>query len=1141
MQPSGPSVEMPRFVNPTGSSLPIKPPFSFAGMTARVFPLRANIDSLQRFVDNLLNFIPAEVGRFRVPTPYVYLMMLDYGKLALEATNLGWLAQKEIMFCVPLEWYKVVDGRWVFNDWATVAPFIYVDDDLSMGLGRTVYGWPKTIATLTPTIAAWMENPVAQVTQATVSTMVFPKLYYGRKLEEHVFLQVERAPPISSFRIPPDVASPIAPWVIASNLAEAATGLGRDVVGLLRGLGIVPMNDGSSAANSMAMAGQMAQSAFPLRPNLSANTLNLKQFRRSNHPERYGFQALTNGPMRLTSFNRMGVLGQERVLFGDLSGGYSIKLHQWPSLPIVDALGLQVARRWIGADVAGAEGIGIVELKPVLPFWYDVNMEYLGGSNLVRRDDDGVWHEDSTGRRFEPARDDGKVSTEELRFNTTLSSTIDSVAGPFVFTEASIRVLPLLASREKLERLLDAYLNEPLTSVDRGTARERFTLWSADTDVAYVYLTVTNIGGVTSTRNNIGDWADFELAFLVPVKHEREVRSGEWELLGVGLVPAFTFVDNTIAATARSEVLGIPTTRANFVKPESVWMDAGRTISGARQQLLEMHAEVLPVIGEGQQSQMRKLVELVQGAPGENVGEAEWRVSADEWCALLRKELERKKGVEANAGTNRRLQNLLALALELLGNRQSFALYTMKQFRDVGDPDRACYQSVVRVPRSFTNVYDVREIEEPLIVRLYEFPTQPIVEALGLVGQNVSATDTAITWELQPVRPFTLRVTMEEGLGERILHHTADGRWRGPDKNDDDPTKSYLDEEENIKVGRLLVAQLDEGDPRRMAEVAYEFSLQPDRRQDRLRLAEAKAAIERIDPQLVVEMILSREWGNFDENAHWRQGRRELVVRHANALAGISPDRLPEVEKAFFTDALSQAGYQFQSLSYGGTKTLASYAEAMIGKLTTLIELTAAMDSCWNRLDEYGVWRNVGPPPFLTRPSEREIVKKILEGTRDLLDALTELGAEKLIGDAPAPEIRAEHRVAANMSAFQEIRANEPIKGLGKRIADALDGKASQVEVLEQVWHAGASILELATLARQRSGIQRETLFTLLSGASEKPDFVVRRDAAGPERDRLFPLAESFDEDWYAGPAVAEASVGASKRSRKPGQRPAAE
>ena len=165
--------------------------------------------------------------------------------------------------------------------------------------------------------------------------------------------------------------------------------------------------------------------------------------------------------MQLTSFNRMGILGQERMLFGDVSGGYTIKLHQWPSLPIVETLGLEVSRRWIGG-----EEVGIVELEPVLPFWYDVNMEYLSGSNVVRRSDDGVWHEDSTGRRFEPARHGGKVAAEEKLFNTTLSSTIDSVAGPFVFTEASIRVLPLLATAGEADAV-------PRRVPQRATRRRR--------------------------------------------------------------------------------------------------------------------------------------------------------------------------------------------------------------------------------------------------------------------------------------------------------------------------------------------------------------------------------------------------------------------------------------------------------------------------------------------------------------------------------------------------------------------------------------------------------------------------------------------------------------------------------------------
>src|SRR5205085_10397789 len=105
---------------------------------------------------------------------------------------------------------------------------------------------------------------------------------------------------------------------------------------------------------------------FPLRPNVLANTINLKQFRQSDEPDRFCYQALTNGPMRYTALNRAGLLGEERIMMGDLTGGFSIKLHEWPSLPIIDTLGLHVHRRWRGKEA------NIAELKPVAPMWYDV-------------------------------------------------------------------------------------------------------------------------------------------------------------------------------------------------------------------------------------------------------------------------------------------------------------------------------------------------------------------------------------------------------------------------------------------------------------------------------------------------------------------------------------------------------------------------------------------------------------------------------------------------------------------------------------------------------------------------------------------------------------------------------------------------
>ena len=93
-----------------------EPRVSFTGVTTRCFPLKASMNTLQDFCDNYLNF--PDDGRemkksqrnyFRPAMPYVYFQMINYGKMATESENLGWIAQNEVLFCVPLEWYKV-DG-----------------------------------------------------------------------------------------------------------------------------------------------------------------------------------------------------------------------------------------------------------------------------------------------------------------------------------------------------------------------------------------------------------------------------------------------------------------------------------------------------------------------------------------------------------------------------------------------------------------------------------------------------------------------------------------------------------------------------------------------------------------------------------------------------------------------------------------------------------------------------------------------------------------------------------------------------------------------------------------------------------------------------------------------------------------------
>jgi len=61
---------------------------------------------------------------------------------------------------------------------------------------------------------------------------------------------------------------------------------------------------------------------------------------------------------------------------------------------------------------------------------------------------------------------------------------------------------------------------------------------------------------------------------------------------------------------------------------------------------------------------------------------------------------------------------------------------------------------------------------------------------------------------------------------------------------------------------------------------------------------------------------------------------------------------------------------------------------------------------------------------------------------------------------------------------------------------------------------------EAVALARKYCNVQREALLNKLSRAFQKPDFCVRRDALGPDRDRLLPITLSWDEDWYSGKKI---------------------
>ena len=118
-------------------------------------------------------------------------MVLDYGSMSsasMHAQNVGWVAQHEVAFTVPLERWRKENGKLVFKDWACVSPFIFVDDEMSLTTGREVYGWPKVAGPVDASVSLWASHPLAGSRVFSFSTQVFPHVYAGKSEQARVLL-----------------------------------------------------------------------------------------------------------------------------------------------------------------------------------------------------------------------------------------------------------------------------------------------------------------------------------------------------------------------------------------------------------------------------------------------------------------------------------------------------------------------------------------------------------------------------------------------------------------------------------------------------------------------------------------------------------------------------------------------------------------------------------------------------------------------------------------------------------------------------------------------------------------------------------------------------------------------------------------
>jgi acetoacetate decarboxylase len=803
------------------STMQSKPPTRFDGVTTRVFPLRANMNRLSAFCEAYLNVAP-HVTRFRPAMPYVWLMAMDYGKMSVQAGNLGWVAQHEIAFAVPLEWHRP-DGS---VGQALVCPFIFVDDEMSLSTGRQVYGWPKTMAWLTPGVNPWISDPGARPPLMQMSTMVYPELYAGKRQEPRILLEIqERATPMFS-RVPFRVDGaldvvPRAAQAYLDMLGDFTQMMARPpILGWPRGRGMGALRDAQQLTQTL-------MDALTRTPTTSHITL--KQFRDAEKPMQICYQALIDSEMRVERFNGGGLLGEARLAAGDPSGGHRILLRRYPAEPIVESLGLEVT------EEIAIDKTGVSVLQPVFPFWVGVDLTYGVGNPICWRAGDGPWHAESSEATWHapPAAKSSGRPARERAFNTTLGAALQDVTGPFEFPNVTIRVLPLMADKLRLEAFCTSYLENPYFT---------FEPWGS-----YVYMVTSTYEEMTSATDAIGWWADREVAFLIPVKR----RGAGGLLLGVGFVPAFTFANTTTAAITGSEVNGKPTFRAKIESPPVAWLTSCGAGESIPQSLLTLETMILPALGFGQKAEERLLLEVRRSHGLPHDPNLRGQV-IEHWAHRLRKDNDEK--VQAKKDHPHELCVARLLALGVLTDNRRINSFTLKQFRDSADPDRACYQAIVQGRQVINRIWDLREIAPVLNVHIHRYPNMPIAELLGLRRMHTEMQGRVPVDVVQAIRPFWMHVSLREDPAKNVCWRAGSDQW-SVRRNED----GFFAPNVELSGGNL---KLDFDDAARLIQLGFwdddVKQWVPEKGASYTR-DDARRAIEAIDPQVVLESILSSD------------------------------------------------------------------------------------------------------------------------------------------------------------------------------------------------------------------------------------------------------------------------------------------
>ena len=707
----------------------------YSDVVTQIFPLKASINRLQEFCDSYLNLDEDLPIHFKPAVPWVLMQVVDYGEIATTSRNLGWFSQHELAFGVPLRCYKKEKNEWVFVDWAMVFPFIFVDNPLSMSGGRKIYGWSKSGIKFdaTPSIfEAGNARRLASISLVTSGTN------YGEPKDTEEFLQIfQRRPFVSASSAVTDLFSAI-PRAIAGSVTAAYS--------IFETAGLFPVGYSDRDLKSLeemlsrfyGLANSIAPRSFRAPPEKGAsrppsdqgpvvaplNIITMKQIRDVHSSTTACFQAIVGSKMQIERTIDGGSLFDP--LAGDSSGGIYINLLDSVAQPIVRTLGLDTSEySSVGSKPAST-------LRPTMPFWLKMDLGYGLADSQCWRTNTTTW---SDGDRLK------QIPHRDIAYLNVGSGASEEVSGPYHFPQISLRVMPLRADKDKLQNLLDKYLENDFFEFEvEGQIKD------GNGSHSVVCLIGANFERMTAANDADTKYSDRELAFAVPVswweKRNPQVKRP-------ALIPLYIFAGTDWNAVTSYEVYGQLSLKSKLIDPDLPWLVAP---AGPHelQPLITVETELFPKLGKSQEAQDVTVLEILT-APG-----------------------------AAARGSIATYLEQLGLSHFLTGN--AFHSISLKQVMDAKDCTLANYQALVALLRQFTGRKDPAGNPAtgplgPLSINVFDYPTFPIVRTLGLVPERCDSSGPYPVYTLNPIDSFWVSGVMTGDTGLEMCSRVGTA-WR---------------------------------------------------------------------------------------------------------------------------------------------------------------------------------------------------------------------------------------------------------------------------------------------------------------------------------------------------------------------------